>query len=61
MRHGSSAEWSVVGARGRYRGVGSGGSYGGGVVARQWAADPGPDSERPHCPAAGLCAAAAVC
>lgn len=62
MRHGSgAAEWSVVGAGGGCRRVGGSSCYGGGVVAGQRAAGPGRHPQRPHRPAAGLYADAAVC
>lgn len=60
MRHGSGAEWSVVGAGGGCRRVRGGSCYWGGVVAGEWAAGPGRHPQHPHCPAAGLRAAAAV-
>ena len=60
MRHGSGAEWSVVGAGGGCRRVRGGSCYRGGVVAGKRAAGPGRHPQRPRRAAAGLCAAAAV-
>lgn len=61
MRHGSGAEWSVVGAGGGCGRVGGSSCYWGGIVAGQWAAGPGRHPQHPHRPAAALGAAAAVC
>lgn len=61
MHHGSGAEWSVVGAGGWCCRVGCGSCYRSGVMAGQWAAGCGRYPQHPHCPAAGLYAAAAVC
>ncbi|XP_061912575.1 phosphoprotein associated with glycosphingolipid-enriched microdomains 1 isoform X2 [Entelurus aequoreus] len=64
MRHGSSADWSVVGAgggRGRVRvSGGSRGGRGGGRHAGRWAAGPGGYPEHPRHPATGVRHAAAV-
>lgn len=61
MRHGSGVEWSVVGAGGGRRRLGSGGGHRCGVVARHWASGPGRGPQCPHRAAAGVRAAAAVC
>lgn len=61
MRHGSGAEWSVVGAGGGCGRVGGGSCYWGGIVAGQRAAGPGRHPQHPHRPAAALSAAAALC
>lgn len=61
MCHGSSAEWSVVGAGGRRRRVGDGSFYWCGVVAGERAADLDRHPQHPHRFAAGVGAAAALC
>lgn len=61
MRHGSGAEWRVVGAGGGRGGLRSGGGgYWSGVVAGQRPTGPGRRPQRTHCTAAGVRAAVAV-
>lgn len=60
MHHGSAAEWSVVGARGGCGQLGGGSCNWSGVMVGKWAAGSGYRAQRPHCPAAGLCAVAAL-
>lgn len=61
MRHGSGAEWRVVGAGGGRGGIrGGGGGHRSGVVAGQRPTGPRRRPQRTHGAAAGVRAAAAV-